>query len=39
MSSNTSRGRAEKGSKIWMQMILDTELKGQMDQLLHDDLK
>ena len=39
MSSNTSKGRGEKGSKFWMQMIPNTKLKEQFDQFVGDELR
>ena len=32
--SNTSKGRAEKGSKFWMQMIPNTGLKEEFDKII-----
>ncbi|EHO77249.1 hypothetical protein [Fusobacterium ulcerans] len=36
--SNTSKGLAEKGSKYWMQMIINSELKLRLNDFLKDDI-
>lgn len=36
--SNTSKGLAEKGSKYWMQMIINSELKLKLNDFLKDDI-
>lgn len=36
--SNTSKGLAEKGSKYWMQMIINSELKLKLNAFLKDDI-
>lgn len=38
MSSNTSKGRAEKGSKFWMQMVVNTLLKEKFDEAIGNKL-
>ena len=38
MLSNLSLGRGEKGSKFWMQMIPNTELKHKFDELIGDEV-
>ena len=37
--SNTSKGRGKKGSKFWMQMVVnEPALKKELDQMIGDDL-
>lgn len=37
--SNTSKGRGEKGSKFWMQMLVNTKLVEELNQAIDEDIR
>lgn len=37
--SNTSKGRGEKGSKFWMQMLVNTKLVEELNQTIDEDIR